>query len=189
MIVQTACHRAAIVAKGKIRPTIAASLQERRFKSFCDRIELQRTMRGNPYYPRIAAYVWLSISIEDIAAMMRLWHLKKANASMCFVTFEPLLGPINGVDLEGIHWVIVRGESGPGARAMEAEWARSLSDQCREQRVAFFFKQWGGRTPKAGGNTLDGCQWQEYADMVYDRVLETPLQAAGAPVDGTYEQS
>ena len=100
---------------------------------------------------------------------------------MRFVSFEPLLGPIGEVGLEGIHWAIVGGESGPGARPMEAEWARSLRDQCRAQRVAFFFKQWGGRTPKAGGNTLDGCQWQEYPDMVYDRVLEAPLQAAGAP--------
>ena len=69
-----------------------------------------------------------------------------------------------------------------GARPMQAEWARSLRGQCRAQWVAFFFKQWGGRTPKAGGNTLNGCQWQEYPDMVYDRVLEAPLQAAGAPV-------
>ncbi len=70
---------------------------------------------------------------------------------------------------------------------MEAEWARSLRDQCGEQRVAFFFKQWGGRTPKSGGNTLDGCQWQEYPDMVYSRVLQAPLQAAGSPVEGMKE--
>ena len=129
----------------------------------------------------VPPHIWLGVSIEDSAAMTRLRHLKQTNASMRFVSFEPLLGPIGKVALDGIHWVIVGGESGPGARPMEAEWARSLRDQCLSQRIAFFFKQWGGRTPKAGGNTLDGCQWQEYPDMVYDRVLEAPLQAAGAP--------
>lgn len=136
----------------------------------------------------VPPHIWLGVSIEDSAAMTRLRHLKQTNASMRFVSFEPLLGPIGKVALDGIHWVIVGGESGPGARPMEADWARSLRDQCRAQRVAFFFKQWGGRTSKAGGNTLDGCQWQEYPDMVYDRVLETPLQAAGAPAGSMKEQ-
>ena len=129
----------------------------------------------------VPPHIWLGVSIEDSAAMTRLRHLKQTNASMRFVSFEPLLGPIDKVALDGIHWVIVGGESGPGARPMEAEWARSLRDQCLcAQRVAFFFKQWGGRTPKAGGNTLDGCQWQEYPDMVYDRVLEAAVASCGS---------
>ena len=148
------------------------------------RSSLMRDFVGKHYGEKPAPpHIWLGVSIEDTAALIRLRHLKQTNASMRFVSFEPLLGPTGDVDLEGIHWVIVGGESGPGARPMEADWARSLRDQCRAQQVAFFFKQWGGRTPKAGGNTLDGCQWQEYPDMVYDRVLEAPLQAAGAPSD------
>ena len=86
---------------------------------------------------------------------------------MRFVSFEPLLGPIGTVDLAGIHWVIAGGESGPGARPVQAEWVRALRDQCQAQGVAFFFKQWGGRTPKAGGNTLDGRQWLEYPEGKY----------------------
>ena len=94
--------------------------------------------------------------------MTRLQHLKQTHASVRFVSFEPLLGPMGAVDLEDIHWVIAGGESGPGARPVQAAWVRALRDQCRAQRVAFFFKQWGGRTPKAGGNTLDGRQWMAY---------------------------
>ena len=86
------------------------------------------------------------------------------------------------VDLEDIHWVIAGGESGPGARPVQAEWVRELRDQCQDQRVAFFFKQWGGRTPKAGGNTLDGRQWLEYPEIESDQQPATPLQAVGALV-------
>ena len=107
-------------------------------------------------------HIWLGVSIENAAAMTRLRHLKQTNASVRFVSFEPLLGPLGAVNLEGIHWIIAGGESGPGVRPMRIEWVRSLRDQCQAQRVAFFFKQWGGRTPKTGGNTLDGRQWLEY---------------------------
>jgi protein gp37 len=105
------------------------------------------------------AHIWLGTSIEDQAALVRLRHLKAAAASVRFISFEPLLGPIGTVDLTGIHWVIAGGESGPGARPVQIEWLRSIRDQCRKQHVAFFFKQWGGRTPKAGGNRLDGRIW------------------------------
>ena len=100
---------------------------------------------------------------------------------MRFVSFEPLLGPPGEVDLEDIHWVIAGGESGPGARPMEAKWVRALRNQCRRQGVAFFFKQWGGRTPKAGGNTLDGRQWLEYPGVEGGWSLGAQLQVAGAP--------
>ena len=109
--------------------------------------------------------IWLGVSIENDAALTRLRHLKETNASVRFVSFEPLLGPMGTVNLEDIHWVIAGGESGPGARQVEAEWVRELRDQCEAQDVAFFFKQWGGRTPKAGGNTLDGRQWMEYPEI------------------------
>ena len=89
------------------------------------------------------------------------------------------------VVMEGIHWGIAGGESGPGAREIKAEWVRDLRDQCQIQRVAFFFKQWGRRTPKAGGNTLDGRQWLEYPEMERVRRSGTRLRAAGALVDNT----
>ena len=89
------------------------------------------------------------------------------------------------VNLEDIHWVIAGGESGPGARQVEAEWVRELRDQCETQRVAFFFKQWGGRTPKAGGNTLDGRQWMEYPEIdrakFQDGCHPHPERDAGQP--------
>jgi protein gp37 len=75
------------------------------------------------------------------------------------------------VGLDGIHWVIVGGESGPGARPMDPAWARDLRDQCVKANVAFFFKQWGGRTPKANGNTLDGRQWLDYPNPLNSETL------------------
>ena len=93
-------------------------------------------------YRRAPSHIWLGVSIENEAALTRLRHLKQTHASVRFVSFEPLLGPIGAVDLEDIHWVIAGGESGPGARPVQAAWVRALRDQCRAQRVAFFFKQW-----------------------------------------------
>ena len=128
-------------------------------------------------------HIWLGVSIENAAAMTRLRHLKQTNASVRFVSFEPLLGPLGAVNLEGIHWIIAGGESGPGVRPMQIEWVRALRDQCQAQRVAFFFKQWGGRTPKTGGNTLDGRQWLEYPRVESEQQLGMPLQVAGVPKD------
>ncbi len=108
------------------------------------------------------AHIWLGVSIENASTLSRLRHLKQTDAAVRFVSFEPLLGPLSAKDLTGIDWVIVGGESGPGARRVEIDWVRAIRDQCRRQRVAFFFKQWGGRTPKSGGNDLDGRQWLEY---------------------------
>jgi protein gp37 len=107
-------------------------------------------------------HIWVGVSIEDRRALTRLTHLKQTHARVRFISFEPLLQAIERVDLTGIHWVIAGGESGPGARPVMAEWVRSIRDQCRSQRVAFFFKQWGGKTSKAGGNSLDGRPWLQY---------------------------
>ncbi len=125
---------------------------------------MRRFVQGRYRDGKAPPHIWLGVSIENAAALTRLRHLKQTNASVRFVSFEPLLGPPGVVDLEDIHWVIAGGESGPGARPMEVEWVRELRDQCLGQGVAFFFKQWGGRTPKAGGNRLDGRQWLEYPD-------------------------
>jgi len=108
------------------------------------------------------SHIWLGVSIEDRQNTVRLKHLKAAQASMKFVSFEPLIGPIGQIDLKGIDWVIVGGESGPKSRPMEAEWATELRDQCQRDRVAFFFKQWGGIRPKSGGRLLMGREWNQY---------------------------
>lgn len=106
--------------------------------------------------------IWLGVSVEDRAALSRVEHLRQARASVRFLSVEPLIGPIGKLNLEGIHWVIVGGESGPGFRPMKPEWAHEVRDQCVEAGVPFFFKQWGGIRPKSGGNVLDGRVWAEY---------------------------
>jgi protein gp37 len=107
------------------------------------------------------ANVWMGVSIENQTFAFRANRLREVPAAVRFLSVEPLLGPVS-LDLTGIHWVIVGGESGPGARPMQAAWACSMRDQCVEAGVAFFFKQWGGRTPKAGGRLLDGRTWDEF---------------------------
>ena len=137
----------------------------------------------NERYPAQPAppHIWLGTSIENARTLGRLRHLKRTNASLRFLSLEPLLGPLGALDLAGIHWVIAGGESGPGARPVRAEWLRSIRDTCRTQTVAFFFKQWGGRTPKAGGNKLDGRQWLEYPNTADVDRVNAPLTVAGAP--------
>jgi protein gp37 len=111
---------------------------------------------------RTPPHIWLGVSIEGRAALTRLRHLKETKASVRFISFEPLLEALGPVDLKGIHWVIVGGESGSHARPIEANWIREIRDQCSIHGAAFFFKQWGGKTPKAGGNLLDNRQWMDY---------------------------
>ncbi|HWK47945.1 MAG TPA: phage Gp37/Gp68 family protein [Stellaceae bacterium] len=108
------------------------------------------------------AHIWLGVSIEDRQNTIRLKHLKAAQASMKFVSFEPLLSSVGSIDLKGIDWAIVGGESGPKSRPMEEEWAIEIRDQCRRDGTAFFFKQWGGIRPKSGGRLLKGREWNEY---------------------------
>ena len=111
--------------------------------------------------------VWLGVSAEDQKwADIRIPALLDTPAAIRFVSAEPLLGPIwvKPHMLQMLDWVIVGGESGRGARPMEASWVRDLRDQCKRERVAFLFKQWGGRTPKAGGRELDGRTWDQYPE-------------------------
>lgn len=105
--------------------------------------------------------VWQGVSIENARYTWRIKHLCKVPAVVRFLSVEPLLGPIPNLPLDGIHWVIVGGESGPNHRPMDPGWVRVIRDQCLTAGVPFFFKQWGGRTPKAGGRTLDGRTWEE----------------------------
>jgi protein gp37 len=106
--------------------------------------------------------VWMGVSVESADFKYRIDHLRKTNAAIRFLSLEPLLGPLDKLDLFEIDWAIVGGESGPGARRVELEWVRSIRDQCRKQKVAFHFKQWGGVNKKKSGRILDGRTWDEF---------------------------
>jgi protein gp37 len=108
------------------------------------------------------AHIWCGVSVEDGKRKSRIAHLQQAPAGVRFLSIEPLLGDVGELNLDGIDWVIVGGESGPKARPMEEAWVRSIRDQCNAEGVAFFFKQWGGFRPKTGGRTLDGREWSEF---------------------------
>lgn len=107
------------------------------------------------------SHIWLGVSVENSLAANRIKHLRDTPASIRFLSIEPLIGPVGVMNLDGIHWVIAGGESGPNARPMDIEWARDVRDQCTKFGVAFFFKQWGGVRPKSGGRSLDGREWNE----------------------------
>lgn len=114
-------------------------------------------------------HIWLGVSVEDARNTVRLRHLHSAQASVKFVSFEPLLGSVGKVELKGIDWAIVGGESGPQARPMAEEWVIEIRNQCREAKVAFFFKQWGGVRPKSGGRLLRGREWNQYPRITKSR--------------------
>lgn len=99
--------------------------------------------------------VWMGTSVENVAVTNRVRHLRRTHARVKFLSVEPLLGPIPRLPLEGIDWVIVGGESGPGARPVNADWVRQIRDRCVSRQVPFFFKQWGGVNKKASGRILD----------------------------------
>jgi len=105
--------------------------------------------------------VWMGVSIENRRFVQRADALREVPAAVRFISAEPLLGPLEGLELDQIDWLIAGGESGPHARSMDVEWARELRDRCGTEGVAFFFKQWGGRTSKAGGRLLDGVEHDE----------------------------
>jgi protein gp37 len=114
---------------------------------------------------QIPRNIWLGTSIETDKYVFRADHLRRINVPIRFLSCEPLLGPLPSLDLSGISWVIVGGESGPGHRAMEADWVREIRDTALESETAFFFKQWGGHTPKAGGRELDGVEWSQWPEQ------------------------
>jgi protein gp37 len=105
--------------------------------------------------------VWMGVSIENRRFVHRADFLREVPAAVRFISAEPLLGPLDGLDLDEIDWLIAGGESGPRHRRVRIEWLRELRDRCSGEGVAFFFKQWGGRTPKSGGRLLDGRAWDE----------------------------
>ena len=103
-------------------------------------------------------HIWCGVSVEDQTATARIRHLQTAPITVRFLSIEPFLAPVGDIDLEGISWVIVGGESGPKARPMKRRWVLDIRDICEEKGIDFFFKQWGGRTPKSGGRKLEGIE-------------------------------
>ncbi len=108
-----------------------------------------------------AANIWMGVSVEDANHAFRIDDLRQTEAHIRFLSLEPLLGALPNLTLAGIHWVIVGGESGPGARPLHADWVRDIRDQCQRAGVPFFFKQWGGANKKRNGRLLDGRTWDE----------------------------
>ena len=131
------------------------------FQILTKRPERMRSILSSGRFP-VLPNVWLGTSVESAAYLRRVDVLRETPASIRFVSFEPLIGPIIDPDLADIHWAIVGGESGPGARPMESWWVEELRDACAERRVAFFFKQWGGTRKKRTGRVLAGRTWEEY---------------------------
>lgn len=109
--------------------------------------------------------VWMGASVENAEYATRIQHLRKVEAKVRFLSVEPLLGPLPNLSLTGIHWVIVGGESGPGARPMQPDWVRAIRDTCLAAEVPFFFKQWGGVRKHLTGRVLDGRTWDEMPAM------------------------
>ncbi|GAB6273700.1 MAG: DUF5131 family protein [Peptococcaceae bacterium] len=108
-----------------------------------------------------ATHIWMGVSVENSDYTFRIDCLRRVKAKIKFLSFEPLLGPIPDVNLDGINWVIVGGESGPGARSMDPSWVVNIRNQCLRARVPLFFKQWGGTNKKKAGRELEGRTWDE----------------------------
>ena len=128
-----------------------------------------------------ASNIWMGVSVESAKYVDRIDDLRRTHAHVRFLSLEPLLGPLAALDLRGIHWAIVGGESGPRARPMDAAWALDLRDQCRRARVPFFFKQWGGKNKKRAGRLLEGRTWDEMPKTREPSHGATVPRSAAAP--------
>lgn len=156
---------------------VMARCRQHTFQVLTKRPEIMRDLvRGWPLQPRTLAgdfrphpNIWLGTSIENNRWVSRADALRGTPSAVRFVSAEPLLGPLDQLDLAGIDWLIVGGESGPKHRPIRVEWVRDLRDRCAEAGVAFFFKQWGGRTPKSGGRDLDGRLHDAYPVVPSER--------------------
>ena len=138
---------------------------------------MQKYVEKRYYGGKVPTHIWLGVSVEDRAHKSRINHLKKINSDALFISFEPLLGSVGNVDLTGVAWAIVGGESGPRARPMEPEWATELRDICERDDVAFFFKQWGGARPKSNGRLLDGEEWNGFPWQIVPEPIIKALNA------------
>jgi len=134
---------------------------------------LRDTLSSNLRFAADREHIWWGVSVEDRKyGLPRIRHLQEAPAKVRFLSVEPLLEDLGKINLSGISWVIVGGESGPGARPMKREWVLSIRDQCRAQRVPFFFKQWGGVRKARNGRLLEGRTYDEYPQRTVARIPE-----------------
>jgi protein gp37 len=136
-----------------------------------------------------APHIWIGVSVETDKYAWRVNHLRRVPAPVRFISAEPLLGPLTKVNLDGIHWVISGGESGPGFRPCNPDWVRQLRDRCLEQKIAFFHKQWGGIRPKTGGRLLDGRTWDEYPVIPQPAAGEASVSEISTPAPEKEQQS
>ncbi|MGE0384064.1 MAG: DUF5131 family protein [Gammaproteobacteria bacterium] len=141
----------------RVFSTMAACPQHT-FQVLTKRSERLMALSGRLPWPE---NVWMGVSVESRDHLDRIDHLARVPASVRFLSCEPLLGPLENLPLDGIHWVIVGGESGPKARPMQGEWVESVRKQCAEDNVAFFFKQWGGVRKSRTGRSLNGVTYDQ----------------------------
>jgi len=120
----------------------------------------ERLLRMSPALPW-TENIWMGVTVEEDRYLYRAEHLKRVRAAVKFLSLEPLLGPLPGLDLDGLDWVIVGGESGPGARPLNADWVIDIKEKCQRTGIPFFFKQWGGARKKKAGRLLEGKTWSE----------------------------
>jgi protein gp37 len=142
------------------------------------RLVRQRVANWNALSPWPLRNVWIGTSIESDDYCWRADEVREVPAVVRFLSLEPLLGPLPSLDLTGIDWTIVGGESGPNHRPLELDWVRDIRDRCADQRIALFFKQVGGLTPKAGGRVLDGRTWDEFPHAWHDDLRDLALTEA-----------
>ena len=128
--------------------------------------QITAQLAEHTHCPEWPQHIWLGVSVETLKYGWRVDQLRQVPAAIRFISAEPLLGSLAGLDLAGIDWLIAGGESGPGHRLCDPAWVSELRDSCQAADVAFFFKQWGGRSPKTGGRLLDGRTWDEYPVLV-----------------------
>jgi protein gp37 len=131
-----------------------------------------------------APNIWMGVSVESDEWRPRIDLLRGTGARVKFLSLEPLIGPLRALDLRGIHWVIVGGESGPGARPMDPSWVIDLRDQCQIAHVPFFFKQWGGTNKKRSGRELEGRTWNEFPENLLNQ-LPLPRRETVRSVPGS----
>jgi protein gp37 len=129
-----------------------------RFQVLTKRSERLRDLSSQLHW---ASNIWMGVSVENQNYAYRIEHLRETGAFIKFLSIEPMLGPMNDIDLKSIDWVIVGGESGQGARPVNPSWVTGLRDRCQAANVPFFFKQWGGINKKKAGRKLDGRTWNE----------------------------
>jgi protein gp37 len=133
---------------------------------------MQELLATKLQFAAIAPHIWWGVSVENrLQGVPRIDHLRQAPATVRFLSVEPLLENLGTIDLTGIHWVIVGGESGPKCRPMARAWARSIRDQCKAVKVPFFFKQWGGHPKKVFGRMLDGQTYDEFPSITTSTAL------------------